>query len=98
PIETGLLNPMTQNSILPNRLLDPIDRISEWLFGLIMVLSYRRLKLYSEGEYVFDTDDSSGNFFYNWSELAFSPIDWFRGGLVAQRTKAYETDLDIQRG
>jgi hypothetical protein len=25
-------------------------------------------------------------------------VDWFRFGLVVQRTKLYETDFDIQRG
>ena len=25
-------------------------------------------------------------------------MDWFRFGLVAQRTRVYETDFDIQRG
>jgi hypothetical protein len=25
-------------------------------------------------------------------------VDWFRFGLVVQRTKAYQTDLDLQRG
>lgn len=66
--------------------------------GYEFTLSYWRLELYSEGEYVFDLDDSSGNFFYTWSELTYSPTDWLRVGLVIQRTKAYETDLDIQRG
>jgi hypothetical protein len=61
-------------------------------------LSWWKLELYSEGEYVFDTDDSDGSFFYNWSELSLSPVDWFRFGLVAQRTRAYQTDVDIQRG
>lgn len=45
-----------------------------------------------------DTSDSSDSFFYTWSELAWSPVDWFRFGLVIQRTKLYETDLDTQRG
>ena len=54
--------------------------------------------MYSEGEQVFDSDDSSDSFFYNWSELTLSPVDWFRFGLVTQRTRAYETDRDIQRG
>jgi hypothetical protein len=66
--------------------------------GYKLSLAYGRLDLYSESEYVLDADDSSENFFYTWSELALSPTDWLRGGLVAQRTKAYETDLDIQRG
>jgi hypothetical protein len=61
-------------------------------------LSWWKLELYSEGEYVFDTGDSSESFFYNWSELTLSPVDWFRFGLVTQRTKVYETDRDIQRG
>lgn len=66
--------------------------------GYEFTLSYWKLELYSEGEYVFDTRDSSGNFFYTWSELSLAPVDWFRFGLVIQRTQAYQTDLDIQRG
>jgi len=61
-------------------------------------LSWWKLELYTEGEYVFDTGDSSDNFFYTWSELALAPVDWFRFGLVVQRTKLYETGFDIQRG
>lgn len=61
-------------------------------------LSWWKLELYSEGEYVFDTGDSSGSFFYNWSELTLSPVDWLRFGLVTQRTRAYHTDREIQRG
>jgi hypothetical protein len=61
-------------------------------------LSWWKLQLYSEGEYVVDTRDSSGSFFYNWSELTLAPLDWFRFGLVTQRTRAYQSDRDIQRG
>ena len=61
-------------------------------------LSWWKLELYSEGEYVFDTRISSDSFFYNWSELTLSPVDWFRFGLVTQRTRLYQTDRDIQRG
>jgi hypothetical protein len=45
-------------------------------------LSWWKLELYSEGEYVFDTSSTSDSFFYNWSEL----------------TLVYKTDRDIQRG
>ncbi len=61
-------------------------------------LNWWKLELYSKGEYVFDAEDSSESFFYCWNELSLSPVDWFRFGLVAQRTKVYETDRDIQRG
>ena len=61
-------------------------------------LSWWKLELYSEGEFVFDTGTSSDSFFYNWSELTLAPVDWFRFGMVTQRTRVYETDRDVQRG
>lgn len=61
-------------------------------------LAWKRLELYSEGEYVFDTHDSSDSYFYNWSELTLAPVDWCRFGIVTQRTRAYDTDRDVQRG
>jgi hypothetical protein len=61
-------------------------------------LSWWKLELYSEGEYLVDTENSSDSFFYNWSELTLSPLDWFKFGMVTQRTRLYQTDRDIQRG
>jgi len=61
-------------------------------------LGWRRLELYSETEYVFDTEDSGESFLYTWSELTLAPAEWCRFGLVVQRTKVYETEFDIQRG
>jgi hypothetical protein len=66
--------------------------------GLRLSLKWWRLELYGEGEYVFSTRESTDSFFYLWSELTVSPVDWLRAGLVAQRTRAYESELDIQRG
>jgi hypothetical protein len=61
-------------------------------------LSWWKLQLYSEGEFFFDTGRSSDSFFYNWSELTLSPVEWFRFGLVTQRTRVYQSDRDVQRG
>ena len=61
-------------------------------------LGWWKLELYSEGEYVCNTRDSSGSFFYNWSELTVAPVDWLKLGMVTQRTQAYQTHRDIQRG
>jgi hypothetical protein len=61
-------------------------------------VSWWKLDFYSEGEYVFDAVQSSDSFFYNWSELALVPVDWFRVGLVTQRTRVYDTARDVQRG
>lgn len=66
--------------------------------GFRFSLTYKKLELSSEGEYVFDTGNKSGNFFYSWNELTYSPLQWFHAGLVSQRTRAYHTELDVQRG
>jgi hypothetical protein len=66
--------------------------------GYLFTLSYKKVSLYSEGEFVVDTKHSASNFFYNWNELTYSPIDWLRVGLVSQRTRVYQTPLDVQRG
>ena len=66
--------------------------------GFELTLAWKTLELYSEGEYVIDTTDSSGNFFYNWAQLGWSPWEWLSVGLVSQRTRVYHTGLDVQRG
>jgi hypothetical protein len=66
--------------------------------GYRATLGFKRLELYTEGEYLFDSKDSSEDFFYTWSELTFALTDWLRVGAVIQRTKLYETESDIQRG
>lgn len=63
-----------------------------------LTLAWRGLELYSEGEYVFDARGRADGFFYSWSELSWAPAEWIRGGLVAQSTKVYDTDVDVQRG
>ncbi|MGH8173302.1 MAG: hypothetical protein ACREPX_09145 [Rhodanobacteraceae bacterium] len=66
--------------------------------GYKLSVTYGKVELFSEGEYVFDTGSSDESFFYNWTELSFSPVEWFRFGLVGQRTRAYQTDVENQRG
>ena len=66
--------------------------------GYEVSLSYKRLELSSSGEYVFDTKNRNGSFFYSWPQLTYSPLDCLQIGYAAQRTKAYHTSLDTQRG
>jgi hypothetical protein len=66
--------------------------------GYELSLTYKKLALTSEGEYVFDIKNNDNSFLYSWNELVYSPTDWLHAGLVAQRTRAYHTDLDVQRG
>ena len=66
--------------------------------ALKLDLAWRRLELYSEGEYVFDLGDSDNSFLYNWSELSVWPLGWLRAGMVTQRTRVYQTARNLQRG
>ena len=66
--------------------------------ALEMDFTWRRLELYSEGEYVIDLGDRSNRFLYNWSELSVWAMEWLRAGLVTQRTLVFRTPREIERG
>ena len=61
-------------------------------------LDWWKLELYAEGEYLIDAGDSSNSFAYEWSEFTLAPADWWRFGMVTQRTRAYKSDRSVQRG
>ena len=61
-------------------------------------LSWRKLELYSEGEYAIDPGNSANSFFYNWTTLTLEPTEGFRFGVVVEHTRAYHSSLEIQRG
>ena len=48
--------------------------------GYEFSLAYKRITLSSTGEYVFDTKNHNGSFFYSWPELTYSPVEWISRG------------------
>ena len=66
--------------------------------ALELEASYNIFDFYSESEYVVDFESKENNFLYTWSEVAVNPTDFLRLGVVAQRTRLYETEFDLQRG
>ena len=60
--------------------------------------AWKRLDFYVEAEYVHDGSGRADSYFYAWSELGLRPVEWLRVGLAGQRTKAYGTDRELQRG
>ena len=66
--------------------------------GYLFTLTYKRVQLYSNGEFVFDAQNRGRSFFYTWNQITYSPLKWLQVGFVSQRTRAYVTSLDIQRG
>jgi hypothetical protein len=85
-----------------------VDRDSTWGYsehdGWVQGYSYEVVVSATPGTVVFplqasvDTASTSDSFLYNWSEFTVSPTDALRVGLVVQRTRAYRTDRDVQRG
>lgn len=66
--------------------------------GLETTLTLGSFEFYSESEYFIDFQESENQFIYIWADLTYSPLDWLWTGISVQRTRLYETDLDIQRG
>jgi hypothetical protein len=66
--------------------------------GLEFSFTYRNFELYSEQEYLFDTKTSDNNYFYAWTDFTYAPFDWFWFGISGQRTRLYQTDVEIQKG
>lgn len=66
--------------------------------GWRLSLSRGAFELTSEAEWMMHSDRSEEDFFYAWTEATWSFSDSFWAGLALQRTRAYETDLDVQPG
>lgn len=61
-------------------------------------LTWRSMELYSEAEYVFDLEDSQANFFYNWAELVYYPLEWLQMGITSQQTGLAGADWLVESG
>jgi len=66
--------------------------------GFEASVAWQRLDVYVEAEYVRDSGESDDSYFYAWTELGFTPVQWLRLGIAGQRTRAYDNERDIQRG
>ena len=66
--------------------------------GLEASLAWGPVDFYIEGEYVRSSVNVDESYLYAWTELGVSPFEWLRIGLAGQRTNAYGTGRDIQRG
>ena len=66
--------------------------------GLELDFQFFGFEFSSQSEYIFDFHDKENWFFYNWTDLTYSPIEWLWFGLSFQRTRLYKTNLDFQYG
>jgi hypothetical protein len=66
--------------------------------GLELDLSYKTFDFNSQSEYLFDFNDKANDFAYTYLQLGTSLFKQFKLGLAGQRTRLYQTALDLQRG
>jgi hypothetical protein len=66
--------------------------------GVEASVAYGAFDASVEAEYVDDLDDHSASYFYTWNELGWSPVAWLRLGLAGQRTRAIQSDRELERG
>jgi hypothetical protein len=66
--------------------------------GLEASVAWRSLDAYVEAEYVDNRRDPGTRYWYAWSEIGWTPVEWMRVGLVGQRTNTVDTGRELQRG
>ena len=66
--------------------------------GLEIDITWKMFDFYSENEYLFDFEGSENNYFYSWTELAITPFNNLRTGIATDRTRLFQSDLELQRG
>ena len=70
--------------------------------GCELTVTYKKkrqkLELFFSNEYVFASTGRPDSYYYAWPQLTYSPLEWLKVGAVAQQTKAYQTEVDFQRG
>jgi len=66
--------------------------------GLKLHAGWRGFTFLTESEVVVDLEDAGASFVYSWLEGSYEVTRELRLGLAAERTKTYETGLELQRG
>jgi len=61
------------------------------ILALDVALSWGPLFFSSQSEWLWEVQGGKGWFFYTWTELDVRPWPWIRAGIVAQRTRLFQT-------
>jgi len=67
-------------------------------FGLNSECSFKKFGFSSQAQYSMSSQTQLDNFFYNWSELYYSPVDWVYTGIAVQHTRLYASNSLVDPG
>ena len=66
--------------------------------GVEARVTWRSFDAYVEAEYVDDRRQPGTRYYYSWSEVGWTPVEWLRIGVAGQRTKTVDNGRDFQLG
>jgi hypothetical protein len=66
--------------------------------GLEFTFNYKNFEIDHAMEFRFDFNTKENDDFYSWTDISYSPLEWFYFGVSGQRTRLIENDVDIQLG
>lgn len=66
--------------------------------GVEASLAWESLDAYVEAEYVDDRRQPGSRYYYAWSEVGWTPVEWLRVGFAGQRTQTVDTGREFQVG
>jgi hypothetical protein len=67
-------------------------------FGLNSECSFKKFNFSSQAQYSVSADTRYDNFFYNWSELWYQPLEWLYTGIAVQHTRIFATNTLVDPG
>ncbi len=66
--------------------------------GLNMTLDYKNFFFSSQSQYSLSTDHYKNNFYYNWSEIGYQPVNFFYTGVSLQQTNSFQSRTKLEPG
>lgn len=66
--------------------------------GVEASAAWGQFDAYLEAEYVDDRRNPGSRYYYSWTELGWTPVEWLRVGVAGQRTQTVDTGREFQIG
>ena len=63
-----------------------------------MDVEYKKTFVSMQMQYTASSDAKENNFLFNWTEMAYQPLEWFYTGVSMQQTKMYKTGFKSEYG
>jgi len=73
-------------------------RLNGGSVGLNSAMRFKKFNFSSQAQYSISAGTRYDNFFYNWSEVWYEPLDWIYTGIAIQHTRLYASNAIVDPG